>query len=184
MSERVEIRPRLRWSLATALAGAVSLLVAFAAGGVLYVAIGSARENTFDLLLDKTDLGMQLLETRVRGQLDPVMTAATQIGEMIAGGRLEPTNRGAIIATFRGALAARPQATGMIFIDRGGSGRRDGAPAGRCTASQPRATDRVQAGPSSYRAGRPRSVLSRADLGAAAAYGRPQRRRPGPRCRR
>ena len=119
MSERVEIRPRLRWSLATALAGAVSLLVAFAAGGVLYVAIGSARENTFDLLLDKTDLGMQLLETRVRGQLDPVMTAATQIGEMIAGGRLEPTNRGAIIATFRGALAARPQATGMIFIDRG-----------------------------------------------------------------
>ena len=89
------------------------------------MAIGSARENTFDLLLDKTDLGMQLLETRVRGQLDPVMTAATQIGEMLAGGRLEPTNRGAIIATFRGALAYckptqghRSSSGGTVFAPR------------------------------------------------------------------
>lgn len=122
MSEPVEIRQRRRVSLATALTGAVSLLIVAAVGGVLYVSLGSGRANTFALLLDKTDLAMQLLETRIRGQLDPVMGSATEIGEMIASGRLRPTNRPAMVATLSGALAAIPQATGLVFLDPNGPG--------------------------------------------------------------
>ena len=118
MNEPLQIRPRLRWSLTTALAGAVSVLIAAAVGGVLLVALGSGRQNTFALLLDKTDLGMQLLEARISGELEPVMGAATGIGTMIASGQLAPEDHRGIRAIFSGALATLPRATAMEFTSR------------------------------------------------------------------
>lgn len=66
---------RLRVPVAVALVGGVSLLILVAVGGVLLITFFSGRASTLELLRDRADLGLELLETRIRGQLDPVAEA-------------------------------------------------------------------------------------------------------------
>ena len=52
--------------------GGVSALILAAVGGVILITFFTARASTLELLRDRADLGLELLETRIRGQLDPI----------------------------------------------------------------------------------------------------------------
>ncbi|MFQ5971500.1 MAG: adenylate/guanylate cyclase domain-containing protein, partial [Alphaproteobacteria bacterium] len=108
-----------RVPIAMALVGGVALLILVAVGSVLTISLLGATKNTRELLVDKADIGLALLESRVRGQLDPVRALGVNIAEMIANGRLDPADSRAFESTLRGALAAIPQATAIIFVDSG-----------------------------------------------------------------
>lgn len=84
---------------------------------MLYLGFVSARESTLDLLRDRAEIGLELLEARVRGRLDPVADLTAGIGAMIGDGVLDPSKPDQVHAAFRGALAALPQVSAIVFID-------------------------------------------------------------------
>ncbi len=113
------VKPRLRVPIAAALAGGVALLLLVAVGSVLAISQLSAQRIALELLGDNADVGLELLETRVRGQLEPAHVLGLQVAGMLEQGIIDPGNRQQLEDTFRGALAAVPQATALIFIDQG-----------------------------------------------------------------
>ena len=111
-------RPRLRISVSTALVGGSAALIALAVGGVLLITFLTARDNTVQLLRDSAEIGLELLETRVRGQLDPVAAAGSGLGALIRERELDTADEAQVRAAFHCALAAVPQATAVIYVDR------------------------------------------------------------------
>ena len=120
MTDAASPPPRfLRLPVSLVLVGGLSALMLIAVSAVLALSFFSARANTLDLLRDRADIGLELLETRVRGQLDPVAEIGTGLAGMFFGGLLAPDDEHAIVAAFQGALAAAPQVTAIFFIDGG-----------------------------------------------------------------
>ncbi len=113
----MNMKRRFRVPIAAALVGGVALLLLVAVGSVLTISQVSAQRIALELLGDNADIGLELLETRVRGQLEPAHVLGLQLAEMFADGTVDPSNRQQLEDTFRGALAAVPQATALIFID-------------------------------------------------------------------
>ncbi|MHA1567398.1 MAG: adenylate/guanylate cyclase domain-containing protein [Alphaproteobacteria bacterium] len=108
---------RFRIPIAAALVGGVALLLIVTVGSVLAISQFSAQRITLELLGDNADVGLELLESRVRGQLEPAHVLGLRLAQMLADGTINPGNRQQLEDTFRGALAAVPQATALIFID-------------------------------------------------------------------
>ncbi len=108
--------PRFRIPVAAALVGGLSLLVVAAVGSVLWLSYASASSSTLDLLRDRAENGLELLESQVRGQLDPVQRAANGLLEMFSEGALDPNDAASVHAAFRGALSAIPQASAIVLI--------------------------------------------------------------------
>ncbi len=108
---------RFRVPIAVALVGGVALLLIAAVGSVLAISQVSAQRIALELLGDNADIGLELLETRVRGQLEPAHVLGLQLAEMFADGTVDSSDRQQLEDTFRGALAAVPQITALIFID-------------------------------------------------------------------
>jgi adenylate cyclase len=102
--------------LATALVGGVSLLILAAVGGVILITFFTARASTLELLRDRADLGLELLETRIRGQLDPITDVGNGLAALIGDGELNPMNRDQGQAAFQGTLSAVPQAKAVIYV--------------------------------------------------------------------
>ena len=117
-ARQAAVRPRFRIPVSAALVGASAALMALAVGGVLLITFLTARANTLDLLRDRAELGLELLETRVRGQLDPVAAAGSGLGTLIGEGELDTADEAQVRAAFQGALAAVPQATAVVYVDR------------------------------------------------------------------
>ncbi len=105
-----------RVPVALALVSGVVLLLALAVGSVLVLSQINARSITFSLLADNADVGLELVETRIHGQLDPASDLGLRLAAMIRDGELNPSNSDQLTATFQGALAAIPQVTALIFI--------------------------------------------------------------------
>ena len=78
--------------------------------------VGEA-DHSFDLLTDKASIRLDVIETRIRDMLDPATALAADLGEMVAAGRLDPTDQAQVAATLRGALSGLPQVTGLHFSD-------------------------------------------------------------------
>jgi class 3 adenylate cyclase len=112
-----EGRDRLRVSIAAALVGGLTLVIVLAVGSVLLISLYSAQRNTLSLLRDNADIGMRLLEVRVRGLLDPVAAICTNLGRMIEDGEIDAQDRSQMTDVMRGALAATPQASGILFAN-------------------------------------------------------------------
>ena len=107
---------RLRLPVETALVGGVSLLILAAVGGVILITFFTARASTLELLRDRADLGLELLETRIRGQLDPITDVGNGLAALIGDGELNPMDRDQVQAAFQGTLSAVPQAKAVIYV--------------------------------------------------------------------
>jgi class 3 adenylate cyclase len=110
-------RERMRVPIAAALVGGLTLVILFAVGGVLLISIYGAHLNKLSLLRDNADIGMRLLEVRIRGQLDPVAGTGANLARMIEDGELDPRDQAQMTDVLRGALAALPQASGILYVD-------------------------------------------------------------------
>ncbi len=110
-------RKRLRVPIALVLVGGVSLLILVAVTAVLSVSLAGAGAGTISLLRDKADLGLQLLEARVRGQLDPVQAVAINLAETLADDSFDAGGRGRSANLLRGMLGAVSQVTAISYID-------------------------------------------------------------------
>ncbi len=114
-------RPRMKMSIGVALVGGVALLVLLSVGGVLAVSLSGAAGNTISLLRDKADITLELLDSRLRSQLDPVESSALQLAEWLGDGTVDLADDGQVATILTGALSALPQATGATFASTDGT---------------------------------------------------------------
>ena len=107
---------RRRIGLATVLVGGVTLLMLLAVGSVLALTLTGATQNTFSLLGARATTILDLVEARVDGQFDPVVSAAEDLSAQFADGRLNLDDlHERAFQTFTGVLTALPQVTAVIY---------------------------------------------------------------------
>jgi adenylate cyclase len=104
-------------SLTITLAASISALVLIAVIAVLGLGLWSGSQNTMGLLRDKAHTMIATTVERVRMHLDASSNQLEFIEQLIAKGRISPTDRSQFIATMTGALAAAPQIRALTFID-------------------------------------------------------------------
>ena len=108
---------RRRIGLATILVGGVTLLLLIAVGSVLALTVTGATQNTFSLLGARATTTLDLVEARIDGQFDPVVSAAESLSAQFADGRLNLDNRrDRAFQTFSGILTALPQVTAILYV--------------------------------------------------------------------
>jgi hypothetical protein len=107
----VQSRPRFRMTIATALTLGFGLLVFVAAASVLGIGLWSARENTINLLRDRAELTIDLLEQRLRDHINPMVESTSAIAALIAAGDIDPDNLKTLGAHMRSMSC--PNATGQ-----------------------------------------------------------------------
>lgn len=111
------VRPPIHMPLALALVGGVTLLILVAVGSVLVITLSGASENTFSLLGQSASTSLDLLESRISSQLEPVEIVGDDLAAQFADGRLNlEDRRERSFDTFRGVFAALPQVTAVLFI--------------------------------------------------------------------
>jgi class 3 adenylate cyclase len=109
--------PPFHVPLALALVGGVTLLIVVAVGSVLIITLIGASENTFSLLGQRASTSLDLLESRISSQLEPVEIVGADLGAQFADGRLNlDDRRQRSFDTFRGVFAALPQVTAVLYI--------------------------------------------------------------------
>jgi class 3 adenylate cyclase len=107
--------------LTLVLVGGITLLILLSVGSVLYISLREATENTLSLLADKADVSLDLLEAQLQTRLSPTEAAGTELALHIADGDYsidDPDRR--LHHMLRGALAALPRATAVIFATADG----------------------------------------------------------------
>jgi adenylate cyclase len=117
-SQTPESRRLFRIGLSAILVGGVTLLILLAVGSVLWVTLTGATRNTFELLGERAGTTLDILESKVGGQLISVMAGAEEIARQFADGRLNISKkRKDVFHVFSGFLASHPQATALLFVD-------------------------------------------------------------------
>lgn len=91
-------------------------LVLLAVLTVLAVGLWSARQNTFDLLRDKSEAALALLLARIERYLEPAEHMLRHLGRRIEAGEVDETDDAEIARSLSGALAATPQIHGLVLI--------------------------------------------------------------------
>lgn len=109
-------RRKLRLPIAAVLVAGFGSLMLLAVASVLILGLVSAGTNTFALLNDRADLALAGVEVRVRHQLDPARDMARFVAGLIERGEVAADDPAALTATLRGALAAAPDVTGIVFM--------------------------------------------------------------------
>ncbi len=104
-------------SIATILALSFGLLVVLAVATVLLIGFSASRKNTLGLLNEKSTMIVSLIETGVRGHLNPALDQATFIGRQVEAGTLDTDQSARVADVLTGALAAAPQITAVGFWD-------------------------------------------------------------------
>ena len=102
----------IRWALAVAF-GAIALAGAVA----LVLALQIGRQNTIELVRDRTERIMSRVVERTRLHLDPVKEQSEFLAQLIAKGDLNPAEKAEFGARLTTALAATPQVEALAFID-------------------------------------------------------------------
>lgn len=116
---------RRRVGLATLLVDGVTLLILIAVGSVLTLTVTGATQNTFSLLGARATTTLDLLEARMDGQFDPVVSAAEQLSAQFADGRLDlEDKRDQAFHIFAGILTALPQVTAVLYVPERGNALR------------------------------------------------------------
>ena len=107
---------RLRLPISFALLVGPALVIIAAVSVTFGVSFLGAKLNT-DRLLDRTTmLSLELVEGRVRGLLEPVEGAATNLATTI--GQAPDLDERTLAAAFDGVRTALPQISGIVFIDQ------------------------------------------------------------------
>ena len=86
-------------------------------GLVLWLTLGTARDNTLRLLSDKAALVLTLVEARTLQFLAPAEALTDEISRRIAVGEIDAGEPEALVYALRYALAAAPQLNAAAFAD-------------------------------------------------------------------
>ncbi|QJE73831.1 HAMP domain-containing protein [Aerophototrophica crusticola] len=113
-------RKRFRLPIAAVLVVGFGGLVLLAVASVLVLGLNVSGRNTSELVGDKADLVMKMMETRVRTQLEPARAQAEFVTGLFSTGQVDPAEQGRLADTLRASLAAAPQITGIGFLAREG----------------------------------------------------------------
>ena len=125
MTETALEAPARRWriSVTTVAVFGLGALVAIAAGGVLWLGLGSAAESAQRLIRERSDTVLDGLERELQGRLEPIAEQARWIASLVADGMLDFEDRNRTDAFMFGALSATPQVEGIGFFRPDGTGR-------------------------------------------------------------
>lgn len=103
-------------TLARTLAVAIGGLVAIAVAAVLAIYWTTTARTTFDLLVDKAELGVASVEAQLRQHLEPVSAELDGFGQLIQDNQLNPDDQAQFTAMLTGALAASPQVSSIAYL--------------------------------------------------------------------
>ncbi len=109
-------QPRFRMSISTALMLGFGLLVFTAAASVLGIGLWSASINTIQLVRDRDQLSIDLMEQQLRGHIESMMEANKFVARLIAAGNIDPNDKEALGEQIRISLAATPQVISAVLI--------------------------------------------------------------------
>lgn len=102
----------IRWALAAAFGG-----IALAGALALVLALQSGRQNTIELVRDRTERILNRVVERTRLHLNPVKQQSEFLALLVANGDLDPANKAQLGARLTTALAATPQVEALAFVD-------------------------------------------------------------------
>ena len=91
-------------------------LVLLAVVAVLAVGLWSARQNTFDLLHDKSEATVALLLARIEQYLKPAEDQLLHLGRQLETGEIDGWDEDEVGHFLSGALAATPQVRSVVLI--------------------------------------------------------------------
>jgi class 3 adenylate cyclase len=91
-------------------------LVFLAVVAVLAVGLWSARQNTFDLLRDKSETTVALVLARIEQYLVPAEDQLIHLGRQLENGSIDAWDDEAVGRYLSGALAATPQVRSVVLI--------------------------------------------------------------------
>lgn len=105
-------------SLTVTLAVSISLLVLVAVVVVLGLGLVSGARNTMALLRDKSELFVSSIVQRVRSHLEPAERQLEFIENLVAERALDPTDQDRMVTMMTGSLAAAPQISAILFMNK------------------------------------------------------------------
>lgn len=111
---------RHRVPLSLFLAAAIGVVMLVAMGLMIWLTLGTARENTTRLLGDKAQLVMTLVRARTDQFLEPAEALAASLARSIERGDIDPANEPTLTAALGYALAAAPQINAAAYVDADG----------------------------------------------------------------
>ncbi len=104
--------------LSITLATSIGLLTLIAVGTVLVISWLAGRQNTLDLLNQRSISIVETIETGIRNHLEPAVAQLEFIQRRIAAGELQLSDEETLATTMLGALAAAPQIEAVLYYDR------------------------------------------------------------------
>jgi len=107
---------RFQISIASALSLSFGFLVFAAAASVLGIGLWSAGINTINLIRDRNQLTIDLMEQQLRSHISPMLQANDFVADLIAMGKIDPNDKEELGAQIRNSLAATPQVISAVFI--------------------------------------------------------------------
>ena len=91
-------------------------LVLLAVVAVLAVGLWAARQNTFDLLRDKSESTIELTLARIEQYLKPAEDTLIHLCRQMEDGTIDAANEADVGKYLSGALATTPQVRSVVFI--------------------------------------------------------------------
>jgi len=161
VTERVSLAPRegarqpgWRLPIAAYLAAGFGGLIALAVGTVLWLSLGTARQNTVELMRVTAQFATGALERGIAAHLQPARHGVEYVAKLLSDGSVPLDDDEALRRFLLGSLAGLPQVTSIAFVRddlhvvRAGSGtdRIEGGPdtssaaCNACSASGSRST--------------------------------------------
>lgn len=112
-------QPPRRWrpTISAVLTLSFVLLIVLAVGAVMFVSFRAARQNTFELLRNTSELIVGSVTGQIGQHLDAAQHQVEHIAQLIAGGEVDESNRDQLEQILLGSLAATPQVSGIAFVD-------------------------------------------------------------------
>jgi adenylate cyclase len=104
-----------RLSIRVALA-ATSGIAIIVTGAALFLALESDRQNTTELVRDRSDRIISAVVERTRLHLEPARDQSRFLARMVTDGTLDPANEPASTAYLSAALAGTPQVAALAII--------------------------------------------------------------------
>ena len=109
-------RPRFQIHITRGLIAGFGELVLLAVVSVLALGLWSAWQNTSNLLRDKSESTIALVQSRIERHLQPAEDQLVHLGSQIERGDIDSANEADLGKYLSGALAATPQVRSVVFI--------------------------------------------------------------------
>lgn len=109
-------QPRFQIRIAYGLLASFGGLVLLAVLVVLGLGMWSARQNTFDLLSDRSHATKEIVFARLEQHLTPAEDALRHLGLQMQDGSIDVSNEIEVGQYLSGSLAATPQVRSMVYI--------------------------------------------------------------------